>query len=58
MLSMIQQLSDEYTPHGWDMDFNAIVDCLTKTGTEDKDTFASLVSWNFPSFKKVHILAV
>jgi transposase len=37
---------------------NAIADCIEKANTEHKDKLESLLSWNFQSFKKVHISSI
>ena len=36
----------------------AIEDCLSKINTEHKQKLESLLSWNFQSFKKVHISTI
>ena len=37
---------------------SAIADCIDKANTEHKEKLESLLSWNFQSFKKVHISTV
>lgn len=37
---------------------SAIAECIDKTNTEHKEKLDSLLSWNFQSFKKVHISTV
>ena len=37
---------------------NAIEDCIKKANTKHKAKLESLLSWNFQSFKKVHISTV
>ena len=53
---------NEFLYSKYDEDFdsfkNAIEDCIEKAKTKHKAKLESLLTWNFQSFKKVHISTV